>query len=170
MSRDIPADKDELAIGTVIFTAGDTKQQADYWDDSELIDHWDKTVEAYRKQSSSQTEQVATDPPYHKRKAEYGYGYGNKFRQGHVTKKQPSLPKKIVQTSRPALRKEFESNARQQGSIPTTNTLTNAQGNYGCCCNIVKSHSENINLDDLSNLMMAWYYCGYYTGLHQGQQ
>lgn len=24
------------------------QQQADYWDDSELIDHWDKTMEAYR--------------------------------------------------------------------------------------------------------------------------
>ncbi|KAL9552996.1 hypothetical protein PS6_004158 [Mucor atramentarius] len=39
-------EEEELAIGTVIFTAGDAK--ADYWDDSELIDHWDKTVEAYR--------------------------------------------------------------------------------------------------------------------------
>lgn len=25
----------------------------------------------------------------------------------------------------------------------------------------------NLDLEDLSNLMMAWYYCGYYTGLYQ---
>lgn len=24
--------------------------------------------------------------------------------------------------------------------------------------------------ENLKNLMMAWYYAGYYTGLHEGQQ
>ncbi|KAG2198685.1 hypothetical protein INT46_003261, partial [Mucor plumbeus] len=55
---------EELTVGTVIFTAGDSKQQADYWDDSELIDHWDKTVEAYRKQYSNQADPSTINPPY----------------------------------------------------------------------------------------------------------
>ncbi|KAI9261118.1 hypothetical protein BY458DRAFT_515890 [Sporodiniella umbellata] len=38
--------------GTIIFTSGQNRK-SDFWDDSELIDHWDKTVELYRNQLSN---------------------------------------------------------------------------------------------------------------------
>jgi hypothetical protein len=35
-----------------------------------------------------------------------------------------------------------------------------------------KKHSDLLTVHDenLKNLMMSWYYAGYYTGLHAGQQ
>jgi hypothetical protein len=35
-----------------------------------------------------------------------------------------------------------------------------------------KKHSDLLTVQDenLKNLMMSWYYAGYYTGLHAGQQ
>ncbi|CAO3609058.1 unnamed protein product [Mucor fragilis] len=90
-------EEQELAIGTVIFTAGDAKQ-ADYWDDSELIDHWDKTMEAYRKQCLDQSEQSTTDPPYHQKKIS-----SHKTKQGHITKSKPLPKKKTLPTSKPAV-------------------------------------------------------------------
>ena len=29
---------------------------------------------------------------------------------------------------------------------------------------------DAVNDEGLKNLLMAWYYCGYYTGLHEGRQ
>ncbi|CAO0799872.1 unnamed protein product [Mucor circinelloides] len=145
----IEEEEEELAIGTVIFTAGDAK--ADYWDDSELIDHWDKTVEAYRKQCLDQSEHLVTDPPYHQKKMSH------KTKQGHITKSKPAPRKNIQSTSHSALRKGTHTNtfakAKEQHAPPHLPAMPTGSDNQ----------------EDLSNLMMAWYYCGYYTGLYQGQ-
>ncbi|KAG1404525.1 hypothetical protein G6F58_010176 [Rhizopus delemar] len=44
--------ENDVAVGTVIFSSGQTKHD-EFWDDSELIEHWDKTVELYRTQYSN---------------------------------------------------------------------------------------------------------------------
>jgi hypothetical protein len=47
-----------------------------------------------------------------------------------------------------------------------------AQGNLPCIA--LASVVTNLNIlvqdEGLKNLMMAWYFAGYYTGLHEGQQ
>ncbi|KAF1797851.1 hypothetical protein V8B55DRAFT_1452068 [Mucor lusitanicus] len=150
--------EEELAIGTVIFTAGDAKQQADYWDDSELIDHWDRTVETYRKQCLDQSEHSTLDPPYHQKKISH------KTKQGYVTKSKPSPRKKMLPTSEPALRKGIDTaiHANHTTNVPPPPPPPPPQ--------LPAMPSGSDNQEDLSNLMMAWYYCGYYTGLYQGQQ
>ncbi|ORE10153.1 hypothetical protein BCV72DRAFT_200250 [Rhizopus microsporus var. microsporus] len=37
----------EIPTGTVLFAAGQMKHD-EFWDDTELIEHWDKTVELYK--------------------------------------------------------------------------------------------------------------------------
>ncbi|GAN01577.1 hypothetical protein MAM1_0009d01010 [Mucor ambiguus] len=145
-------EEQELAIGTVIFTAGDAKQQADCWDDSELIDHWDKTVEAYRKQCLNQSEDSTTDPPYHQKRISH------KTNQGHIAKSKPLPRKKILPASKPALRKSIDTAIH-------ANDTANVAPPPSPPLPAMPSGSQN--QEDLSNLMMAWYYCGYYTGLYQ---
>ncbi|CEP11622.1 hypothetical protein [Parasitella parasitica] len=140
MSKQGAVDQDKLTVGTVIFTAGDAQQNADYWDDSELIAHWDKTVEAYRKQCSDQADQAAANPPYHKRKEGYGLPGGisrptnitcsksaSVTREGHVTKVRPAPRKKLVAPSRPAPRKDLKPKVGDQGSTPAIDPSHNTQ-------------------------------------------
>ncbi|KAK4509246.1 Aldo_ket_red domain-containing protein [Mucor velutinosus] len=153
MSAHKQVEQEELAIGTVIFTAGDAKQQADCWDDSELIDHWDRTVEAYRRQCLGQSKSSTVDPPYHQKKISH------KTKQGHIAKSKALPRKKILPASKPALRKDIDTaiHANDTTHVPPPPQLPAMPGGSN-------------NQEDLSNLMMAWYYCGYYTGLYQGQQ
>lgn len=159
MSTQNPIEQEEeLAIGTVIFTAGNAKQQADCWDDSELIDHWDRTVEAYRKQCLNQSKDSTLDPPYQQKKSRSH----SKTQQGHITKSKPLLRKKMPPASKPALRKGINTDihATHTTHVPPPSPQLPA----------MPTTSGSDNQEDLSNLMMAWYYCGYYTGLYQGQQ
>ncbi|EIE85770.1 hypothetical protein RO3G_10480 [Rhizopus delemar RA 99-880] len=55
--------EDDVAVGTVIFSSGQTKYD-EFWDDSELIEHWDKTVELYRQNR-------LLDPIFKYRRASY---------------------------------------------------------------------------------------------------
>ncbi|KAI8375454.1 hypothetical protein BD560DRAFT_392355 [Blakeslea trispora] len=104
----------ELAIGTVLYTQGDAKHE-DIWDDTELIEHWDRSIEAYRQMQSSQNNQ----PPF----------------QHKIVKKTPMKKKKA-----PVLNK-------------------------------IKSENKAAVLNqDFSNMVMAWYYSGYYTGLYQAKR
>ncbi|KAI8359869.1 hypothetical protein EDC96DRAFT_513468 [Choanephora cucurbitarum] len=99
---------DELAIGTVLYTQGDAKHE-DIWDDTELIEHWDRSIEAYRQMQSTQ---------------------GNKQKHKVVkkTKRKPPMHKP---------KPEYHATALDQ---------------------------------DFSNMIMSWYYSGYYTGLYQANK
>ncbi|KAG2196139.1 hypothetical protein INT47_006485 [Mucor saturninus] len=105
-------DDDPYKIGTVLFSSGDAKH-SDVWDDSDLIDHWDRNVEAYRPVLRKKSEKVSS------------------------SKIQQTLPSSTKGSLLP--------------SMPPMPSMSS-------------------NQEDLSNLMMAWYYSGYYTGLYQAQQ
>ncbi|KAI9476113.1 MAG: hypothetical protein EXX96DRAFT_651801 [Benjaminiella poitrasii] len=128
---------EEFGVGTVLFNAGD-KQNALDWDDSELIEHWDRTVEAYRNKYSKQPS--VNKLPFHHQ------------RSNRIQKKNLNGNKSI------ALNRKTNTNT---SSVPPRNTNTEEMPSE------VPSTS---NQQDLSNLMMAWYYCGYYTGLYRAQQ
>ncbi|KAG1143010.1 hypothetical protein G6F37_008387 [Rhizopus arrhizus] len=100
--------ENDVAVGTVIFSSGQTKHD-EFWDDSELIEHWDKTVELYR-----------------------------------TAFKQPA--------------EDHETN--QDRETPVINS--NFDSSF-------KTTSSGTEQDDFSNLIMAWYYAGYYTGLYQSK-
>ncbi|KAI7869604.1 uncharacterized protein EV154DRAFT_530702 [Mucor mucedo] len=137
-------DDDPYKIGTVLFSSGDAKH-SDVWDDSDLIDHWDRNVEAYRRKYSSQVQSESASPPFQQNK--------RKTQEGHITKKQPVLRKKSEKVSSSKIQQTLPSSTK--GSLlPSMPPMP----------------SMSSNQEDLSNLMMAWYYSGYYTGLYQAQQ
>ncbi|KAI7903174.1 uncharacterized protein BX663DRAFT_507713 [Cokeromyces recurvatus] len=133
---------EDFKVGTVLFNAGD-KQNALDWDDSELIEHWDKTVEAYRNKYSKEKE-IKQVP------------YSNKIQKKHNLKnKSSTLNRKSIPDKMPFYHENVSKNedVKNETNIPTS-----------------FQNSTMSNEGDLSNLMMAWYYCGYYTGLYQAQQ
>ncbi|OBZ84008.1 hypothetical protein A0J61_07949 [Choanephora cucurbitarum] len=89
---------DELAIGTVLYTQGDAKHE-DIWDDTELIEHWDRSIEAYRQMQSTQGNKPIQQkhkvvkktpkrkPPTHKPKPEHSATAldQGKFHRGYET-------------------------------------------------------------------------------------
>ncbi|KAL9547139.1 hypothetical protein MBANPS3_006320 [Mucor bainieri] len=84
----------------------------------------------------------------------------HKTKQGHITKSKSSPRKNHSPTSQPALRK----------GIATTIHANDTTTNVPAPPQLPAMPSGSDSQEDLSNLMMAWYYCGYYTGLYQGQQ
>ncbi|CEG69838.1 hypothetical protein RMATCC62417_05840 [Rhizopus microsporus] len=113
----------EIPTGTVLFAAGQMKHD-EFWDDTELIEHWDKTVELYRSQYSNVKEKTETETKGKRKKEALEEDIPKKKKVRHTT---------IKDTSK---------------SSPTETTT--AEG-------------------DLSNLIMAWYYAGYYTALYSKQ-
>ncbi|KAI8882921.1 hypothetical protein K501DRAFT_285603 [Backusella circina FSU 941] len=102
-----------IEVGTVLFSANDNKNNKDFWDDSELIEHWDRTVQQYRK----------------------------------------SIDNKQKQKRKTILKKTTAKPVKQTKPIKQTETTPLMNGD-----------------DSLSNLIMSWYYAGYYTALYQSQQ
>ncbi|KAI9250099.1 hypothetical protein EDC94DRAFT_663735 [Helicostylum pulchrum] len=82
-------DEDPFKIGTVLFSAGGNNAK-DVWDDSDLIDHWDRNIEVFRSRYSNQPQEQTDndDPPFQQTKR-------NKTQAGHITKKKPVLRKKL---------------------------------------------------------------------------
>ncbi|KAI8983634.1 hypothetical protein BDB01DRAFT_791541 [Pilobolus umbonatus] len=120
-------------IGSVLFSAGDTLHE-DEWDDTELIDHWDKNVEQYRRLYSKQSGS-STDPPFQQSKKEQSVGTNN------------------AKKHKKAVREPERVNTQPKKPSP------------------LHQHANRVSPDEdnLSNLIMSWYYCGYYTGIYQVQ-
>ncbi|KAI8967917.1 hypothetical protein BDF20DRAFT_897841 [Mycotypha africana] len=131
---------EELEIGTVLYNAGDTKH-SDYWDDSELIEHWDRTIDTYRKYySKPRAEEEQKLPNFDRTK--------DKAQEGCVKKRKQMQKKKksnLAKLDPSAAQQQFV--RQKQQYLPQT----------------VEQDIEK----DISNLMMSWYYCGYYTGVYQ---
>ncbi|KAL0080835.1 hypothetical protein J3Q64DRAFT_1198236 [Phycomyces blakesleeanus] len=132
------------AIGETIFTIGDGNRE-DVWDDTELIAHWDKEVDKYR---AMFTKEKDSPPPF-------GNSKTKEKRQKKIIK--PIEKKKIKKRVNP----ETSSNRMPPNilkGVPTTPMSTPP---------CVAAHSEQNKDEDLTSLLMSWYYCGYYTGLYQ---
>ncbi|CAO3582919.1 unnamed protein product [Absidia cylindrospora] len=114
-------------IGQVIYNSGGGKE--DTWDDSELIDYWDKAKEAYKKRQGQQT----------KKRAPFSTDKRHEHKQ-HIEKRTPLKRKPPSRTLPPGI------------PIPPRSTPT-----------------PQTNEDDsFTQMIMAWYYAGYYTGLYIG--
>ncbi|RCI06223.1 hypothetical protein CU098_010531 [Rhizopus stolonifer] len=125
--------KGKIAVGTLLYTQGDTK--ANMWDDTELIEHWDRTVEAYRNQQSKEA------PPFQ---------HAKKFLQ----------KQKTIKKTTPAVKKNT-----------TMHYNSNLQSDKKNLPEMKKTVADiTSNQDGFSNLVMSWYYAGYYTGLYMARK
>lgn len=132
----------DIATGTILFSSGQSKND-DFWDDTDLIDHWDRTVELYRNQLSNKKGQTSTTKLSSK-KREY-----EKVKGGYIKKQKYKQPVDRHDTN------------KQQKKTQDTNLNDRSRS---------QPNSLGTGQDDFSNLIMSWYYAGYYTALHSSSQ
>ncbi|CAO3607769.1 unnamed protein product [Mucor hiemalis] len=145
---------DPYEIGTVLFSAGSSKNNDD-WDDSELIEHWEQNVEAFRKMCSNENEEAEeADSPFRHNL--------RKTNNGHISKKKP-VARKTKQAALPKQEPAYHNNTQSNSQIPPSQCEDQPpQSSF-----LPPMPQLPTSQEELSNLIMAWYYCGYYTGIYQ---
>ncbi|KAK3706018.1 hypothetical protein LTR37_013012 [Vermiconidia calcicola] len=132
--------------------AGQELAQEEVWDDSALVRSWNEALEEYKKYHSLalKGEKVSIVP----KQTDEGLTNGE-----HSAKstKQPSQPTAPV-----------EDIADDQASTGAPRTM------HGPAVSglpaLPQALMATVQNEDLKNLMMSWYYAGYYTGLLEGKQ
>ncbi|KAK5127502.1 hypothetical protein LTR85_006841 [Meristemomyces frigidus] len=128
------------------------------WDDSVLVNSWNEALEEYKKYHSlaakGEKVNVVLD------NAEAGLlddeaSEAVKLEQANEAELQPPM------TNGDALRTEPQKPAETGAEIPRAHFAPAMMSN--ALLNTVQD-------EGLKNLMMSWYYAGYYTGLYEGQQ
>lgn len=133
------------------------------WDDSVLINSWDEALNEYKKYYSIQAqgkrlEDVLSKEELRQLKEEHGdlieevetrSTYADQDEAGTAQAEEPTTSEPQSHTAETAVAPQHD--ASLGASMP--------QALLG-----------SVQDENLKNLMMSWYYAGYYTGLHAGQQ
>ncbi|KAG4414881.1 hypothetical protein IFR04_011957 [Cadophora malorum] len=132
------------------------------WDDSSLVDSWNEALDEYKK--------------YHSIKAR-----GENVEQVLKEAGSPSQQVSVQQMGEDLHYEEgVDSHAKKEASEKTADLdITSHQEHVPVVEQ--REHSNRspalpqhligqVHDEDLKNLLMSWYYAGYYTGLHEGKQ
>ncbi|CAL3967456.1 unnamed protein product [Diplocarpon coronariae] len=134
------------------------------WDDSALVDSWNDALEEYKKYHSigAQDENVeqflkgdinGSDQMGGDIHIEEGESSEQPINDPHARKKQSE---ETADVDIPP----------QDGSVPVTERQSALNGSPALPQRLIgQVHDEG-----LKNLLMSWYYAGYYTGLYEGQK
>ncbi|OAX82579.1 hypothetical protein ACJ72_03071 [Emergomyces africanus] len=161
--------------------------QEEIWDDSALIQSWDDAVEEYNLYHSIQARgenvvdvlKAEDDRARAEDEAAVGDGY-DEHATGPQSQGHPEAGSEPVneandqemETAGTDLHGEHGGN--QESSSAKVNPEANhtASGRFASMPQLVSQGGDNTSGADegLKNLMMAWYFAGYYTGLYEGQQ
>ncbi|CAO3647608.1 unnamed protein product [Cunninghamella blakesleeana] len=150
---DKPYDSDALKMGQIVYTAN-SKKDDDFWDDQELIDHWEATKELYKKQYSK-FKKEDSPPPFNTEK---------RFQKRKISEKQKPMPKKKKSNQ---VKNEFIYNhIPPPQSIPLPQSIPPPQS--------ILSYSfpyfnQQQNDASITQLIHAWYLYGYYNGYIEGK-
>ncbi|KAJ5810991.1 hypothetical protein N7447_010507 [Penicillium robsamsonii] len=139
---------------------------AEVWDDSALVQSWDDAVEEYQHYWSihakgenvedilKEAEGTVVTPAVH-----HGDSERTKAAQDDAIK--PDDENISITIDEQTSKSAPEPSQPVDGSNSAASTPV-----------IPMPHAVTANVQDesLKNLMMSWYYAGYYTGLHEGQQ
>ncbi|KAI7857956.1 hypothetical protein BDC45DRAFT_554535 [Circinella umbellata] len=147
----------EPQVGDVIYSAGDS-QNEEVWDDSELIEHWDTAMEEYRLSQG-----ISNDlPPFTSSRNEKDER-GKERR--HQKKLKQDKPKKDNSNGNTSNNDSFHPPPPPPPLAQQFSTMSSSNRNNN------NNTSNNNQADsDFSNLLMAWYYSGYYTGCYQASR
>ncbi|KAK5116623.1 hypothetical protein LTR62_007297 [Meristemomyces frigidus] len=141
------------------------------WDDSALVTSWNEAVEEYKKYHSMAARGENVDVVLEKAKSgelvlpQLAATPSKQQAQPHVNGK-PIV--KALETVKDA------SEAQPVVSQPGTTSVPPALLS-GSMSNHRQLHTTNTDIlivqdEGMKNLMMSWYYAGYYTGLYEGRQ
>lgn len=142
-------------------------QNRDVWDDSALIDTWDRAYAEYKRYHSIQAqgkrlEDMVTAEELAELKKEHG-----DVVEDAKTVSEPALNAKADQEA-PAML-EADDKAEEEQSSKAAETPGESH-NAAVLAAIPQAMLGTVKDENLKNLMMSWYYSGYYTGLYEGQQ
>jgi len=148
--------------------------QDEIWDDSALVRSWDQAVEEYKLyhsihakgenveailQAAEQTSDGQVDDVDSMQtdvaQTEAAGGEADRESHGAQGERHADEPEVAPPTAKPPLETENLGGATQASPGGTTSMPNALLG--------------EVQDEGLKNLMMAWYFAGYYTGLHEGQ-
>ncbi|KAI6248376.1 hypothetical protein HI914_03656 [Erysiphe necator] len=136
--------------------------QAEIWDDSALIESWNAALEEYKKYHSIKDNLEITED------------------KGDIEEKLPSVSEEIASTrfgdvanqdscdAQPILEAEIIDDPQKESMTPQTHTESNKIASSTPL--VPQLLIGQVQDEGIKNLLMSWYYAGYYTGLYEGQQ
>ncbi|KAF2707026.1 hypothetical protein K504DRAFT_458492 [Pleomassaria siparia CBS 279.74] len=137
------------------------------WDDSVLINSWDEALNEYKKYYSIQAQGKRLEDVLSK----------EELRQ--LTEEHGDLMEEVTEETRSAAAGQDAAGASQaeeattlghQGDTAETQLPPQHDGPLTASMSMPQALVGSVHDQNLKNLMMSWYYAGYYTGLHAGQQ
>ncbi|KAK4541274.1 hypothetical protein LTR36_008190 [Oleoguttula mirabilis] len=128
------------------------------WDDSALVNSWNDALEEYKKYHSLAAKGEMVDLVLDKAEA----GLLDEEEPETVKPEQPTRPQK-----QPPLTNGDAVQATSDGPTAAGAQTPHAQA---APATMPLALLNNVQDDGLKNIMMSWYYAGYYTGLYEGQQ
>ncbi|KAK2731934.1 hypothetical protein FQN55_004407 [Onygenales sp. PD_40] len=149
--------------------------QEEIWDDSALIQSWDEAVEEYNLYHSIQARGENVDDVLREEEARALAAEA----AGDVTDEQPDAAQPELEANEDV--EQDMAGAEKQPAGPSLHGdaasakaetgATHPTGGFANMPHMVHQAGDASGSDEgLKNLMMAWYFAGYYTGLHEGQQ
>ncbi|KXT04168.1 hypothetical protein AC578_64 [Pseudocercospora eumusae] len=147
---------------TMAAQTGGELSHEDVWDDSDLVQNWNEAFEEYKKYHSlaAKGEKVQRSAAPNATTGPNGALKPSSTPVNFVPA--PATSPGETVTSAPNLVPGPASVAQ-----PSTSTLPPAPPGLASLPHTLLPSTQN---DDLKNIIMSWYYAGYYTGLYEGQQ
>ncbi|KAF3491968.1 uncharacterized protein GIQ15_01485 [Arthroderma uncinatum] len=162
--------------------------QEEIWDDSALIESWEEAAEEYKLYHSIQAKGQKVEDVL--REAEASNGNEDVMQVEHITGIEAVAEDHAVNLSETVIVEESEGKEKYTGGQPVDHSQDNAipdavaedsqpaaggpaSGSFASMPQMVINgapNPPNIQDEALKNLMMSWYFAGYYTGLYEGQQ
>ncbi|OJJ44781.1 hypothetical protein ASPZODRAFT_144729 [Penicilliopsis zonata CBS 506.65] len=147
------------------------------WDDSALVRSWDEAVEEYKLYHSIHARGENVEDVL--REAEAAQEAGEDFQGDSIDDDHPMGMDEAnvdVDSAEPAAPLDESKTILREGLPKTVNDVQPQQSGgistTGAPTGPTVPHAAMGQVQDegLKNLMMAWYFAGYYTGLYEGQQ
>ncbi|KAF2441475.1 hypothetical protein P171DRAFT_72670 [Karstenula rhodostoma CBS 690.94] len=152
------------------------------WDDSALINSWDDAVAEYQKyhsisKSGKRLEDVLTEEELERLRGDHGDLLDEEMCDGSDQRTNAdatgsALPKVqangVGQGGADAAHVQDRATPVVQGSAEASGTEVPHDGPFSA--SMPQALLASVQDENMKNLMMSWYYAGYYTGLVAGQQ
>jgi len=138
--------------------------QEEIWDDSALVEHWDEALKEYEQYHSIHTRGENIEdvlPQAEINGAEYNGGISSPYKQPKLPASTNLEPDPQEDVSQEEVFEAASEEPTKTSEMPTdtTNPSTFPSG-------LIAASTGD---EPLRNLMMSWYWAGYYTGFYQGQ-
>ncbi|KAM0715595.1 hypothetical protein Q7P37_009093 [Cladosporium fusiforme] len=153
---------------------GENLSHEEVWDDSALQESWDDALAEYKKYHSmaAKGEQVDVSQINGDKEMEPEPESASNTPQHHQYQ-----PTDLNDTATQASHTTSGAQARTEhpaatSTVPPTNTIpaTAPPAQQGAPAAMPQALLNSVQDEGMKNLMMSWYYAGYYTGLLEGQQ